>query len=225
MRPLIDYAVELEMIPFNPLGRVKRLKVPNEDGFRTWRDDEIAAFEAHWPRGSLPRLTLTLALCTGAARGDLVRLGWPNVRGSRLSYRRLKTATAVDIPILPPLVEELSQIPEKQMTFLETKDGRVLSPAALTDQFRRWVIKAGLGGKDATGHHLSLHGLRKAGARRAAEAGSDAFELMAWFGWANIQMAQHYAKAYSRARSADAMAEKLAGSKPGNVTRMRRPKE
>jgi hypothetical protein len=48
---------------------------------------------------------------------------------------------------------------------------------------------------------------------------------MAWFGWANIQMAQHYAKAYSRARSADAMAEKLAGAKPGNVTRLRRPKE
>ncbi len=220
IRGLLDYAVDLEMIPYSPARTVPKLKVPNEDGFRTWRDDEIEAYVAHWPRGSLPHLTLTLALCTGAARGDLVELGWANLSGSRLRYRRRKTSASVDIPILPALEEALAMAPPSQMTFLETKDGRVRSPAALTVRFREWVIKAGLGGKDAHGHLLSLHGLRKAGARRAAEAGADAFELMAWFGWSSIQMAQHYAKAYSRARSADAMAEKLTGAKPGNVTRM-----
>ena len=147
IRGTLDYAVDIEMIPFNPVAKVKRLKVPNPDGFRTWRDDEIAAYEAHWPRGSLPRLALTLALCTGAARSDLVRLGWGNLSDNRLRYRRAKTGAAVDIPILPPLDVELSQIPAGKMTFLETQAGTVRSPVALAGMMLRWVEAAGLGGR------------------------------------------------------------------------------
>jgi integrase len=225
VRGMLDYAVDLEMIPFNPAARVKRLRVPNPDGYRTWRDDEIEAFEAHWPRGSLPRLTLILALCTGAARGDLVRLGWQNVSGDRISYRRQKTGTRVDIPILPALAVELTQVPPGQMTFLETRAGTVRSGWALGNLMARWVAAAGLGGKDASGHLLSLHGLRKAGARRAAEAGADVWSLCAWFGWTDVKQAAHYAKMFSRARGADSMAEKLtAHEAPQKVTRLRRPK-
>lgn len=219
IRGLLDYAVDLEMIPFNPAARVAKLKVPNPDGFRTWRDDEIAAFEAHWSRGSLPRRTFTLALCTGAARGDLVRLGWANVTVDRLRYRRQKTGAEVDIPILPALAEELTQIPRPQMTFLETQDGRVRSPTALATMFIRWCEAAGLKGKDASGHLLSLHGLRKAGARRFAEAGATEFQLMAWFGWTDIKQAALYTKKFSRARAADGMAEKLVPAL-SNVTRL-----
>jgi integrase len=225
VRGMLDYAVDLEMIPFNPAARVKRLKVPNPDGYRTWRDDEIAAYQLHWPRGSLPRLVLTLALCTGAARGDLAGLGWANVHGARLRYRRAKTGAAVDIPVLPDLDEELTQVPPGRMTFLETRNGTVRSGWALGNLMARWVAEAGLGGKDASGHLLSLHGLRKAGARRFAEAGCSPYDLMAWFGWTDIKQAAHYTKAYSRARSADAAAERLARTEaPQKVTRLRRPK-
>lgn len=222
IRGMLDYALDLEMIAVNPAARVKRLAVPNPDGFRTWRDDEIDAFCAHWSRGSLPRLTLTLAICTGAARGDLVQLGWANVRAERIVYRRQKTGATVDIPILPALAEVLGQVSPKQMTFLETQAGTVRSPVALAGMMARWCAQAGLGGKDEHGHLLSLHGLRKAGARRAAEAGADVWELCAWFGWTDIKQAGHYAKAYNRARGADAMAEKLAAAEPSNVTRLRR---
>lgn len=87
---LLDYGADIEMIPFNPARGIKRLKL-REGGFRSWREDEIAAFQAHWPAGSLPRLTFTLALCTGAARGDLVRLGPRNVSEDRIVFRRQKT--------------------------------------------------------------------------------------------------------------------------------------
>jgi integrase len=222
VRGMLDYAVDLEMIPFNPAARVKRLKVPNPDGYRTWRDDEIEAFEAHWIRGSLPRLAFTLALCTGAARGDLVLLGWGNVSNGRIRYRRQKTGAWVDIPILEALSDELSQVDHEAVTFLETRNGTVRSGWALGNLMARWVAEAGLGGKDASGHLLSLHGLRKAGARRAAEAGVDVWEMSAWFGWTDIKQAAHYAKSYNRARGADAMAEKLAGTTATNVTRIRR---
>jgi integrase len=226
VRGMLDYAVDLEMIPFNPAARVKRLKVPNPDGYRTWRDDEISAYEAHWPRGSLPRLVLTLAICTGAARGDLVRLGWANVHGDRISYRRQKTAATVDIPILPPLSEALTQVARSQMTFLETRAGTVRSGWALGNLMARWVADAGLGGKDASGHLLSLHGIRKAAARQDAERGGSPYDLMAKYGWTDIKQAEVYCRQFNRARGADRLAElQLAAEKkeaPQNVTRLKK---
>jgi integrase len=228
IRGMLDYAVDLEVIPFNPAARVKRLKVPNPDGYRTWRDDEIEAFQAHWPRGSLPRLTLTLALCSGAARGDLVRLGWPNVSGARLRYRRQKTGASVDIPILPALEDELTQVSGSQMTFLETRTGTVRSGWALGNLMARWVAEAGLGGKDASGHLLSLHGIRKAAARQDAERGGSPYDLMAKYGWTDIKQAEVYCRQFNRARGADRLAELQAAAEkqkqPQKVTRLRRPK-
>jgi integrase len=134
IRGLLDYGLDLEMIPHNPAARVKALKVPNPDGFRTWREDEIAAYEHHWPRGSVPRLAFTLALYTGAARGDLVKMGWHSLRGGRIFYRRQKTGAEVSLPILAPLEEELSQVPHTHLTFLQTREGNVRSPVALAGQ-------------------------------------------------------------------------------------------
>jgi integrase len=221
IRGLVDYAVDLEMIEFNPTARVKRLRIPNPDGFRTWREDEIEAFEHYWARGSLPRLVFTLALYTGAARGDLVRLGLANVRGDRIFYRRQKTGAEVDLPVLAPLSEELSQVPPARLTFLETRDGRVRSPVSLATLFGRWCVKAGLGGKDHTGHHLSLHGLRKALGRRLADAGRSEREVMAVLGHTDSKSASVYTKKYDRTRAADAAMGALAPS-PTNVTRLRK---
>lgn len=222
IRGLLAYAVDLEMIQHSPAERLPKLKMPNPDGYRTWREDEIAAYLAHWPLGSLPHTVLTLALNTGAARSDLVGLGWQNVHGARLRYRRGKTGVDVDIPILPPLAELLATLPHGRLTFLETQGGTVRSGTALATTFGEWVAAAGLGGKDASGHHLSLHGLRKAAARRFAEAGASPYDLCAWFGWTDIKQAMHYCKMYDRARASDAAAEKLNLTAPQKVTRMAR---
>jgi hypothetical protein len=48
----------------------------------------------------------------------------------------------------------------------------------------------------------SAHGLRKAGAVRAAEAGATTQELMALFGWVNIDEAELYTRAADRKRLA-----------------------
>jgi integrase len=166
-----------------------------------------------------------LALCTGASRGDLVHLGWPSISGDRISYRRAKTRAKVDIPILPDLAAELSQIPLGKMTFLETKDGTVRSAAGLALDMRRWCDEAGIGDKDENGHRLSLHGLRKALGRRLAEAGCSPHEIMACLGQTDIASAAIYTKAYDRAQTAGGAMEKLSsGDGVTNVTRIRRPK-
>jgi site-specific recombinase XerD len=56
----------------NPVATVKGIRTKS-DGFRTWTDEEIAAFRARHEVGTKPRLALELLLCTGQRRGDAVR--------------------------------------------------------------------------------------------------------------------------------------------------------
>jgi integrase len=61
----------------------------------------------------------------------------------------------------------------------------------------------------AAGCPGSAHGLRKAGATRAAERGASERQLMAIFGWSTDKMAQHYTRTADRARLAQSAAEFL----------------
>jgi hypothetical protein len=63
--------------------------------------------------------------------------------------------------------------PIKHLTFLHTQKGTPRWAKALGGDFRSWCDAAGLP------KHCSLHGLRKGGARRLAEAGASAREIMA----------------------------------------------
>ena len=179
-----------------------------------------------------------LALCTGAARCDLVRLGPGNIRGGRLVYRRQKMrgkpAPLVDIPLLPELAAEIAALPQRP-TFLQTERGKTSRPRSeksLGGDFTRWVAEAGLltldergrivGGMDEHGLSLSLHGLRKALARRLAEAGATPQSIMAVMGHSTIAMAAHYSAAYDRGRAADMGLEKLGSATESPVVRLER---
>lgn len=218
---LFDYAVDIEMIEFSPARGIRRLKPKAPGGHRTWREDEIEAYEAHWPRGTLQRRAFTLALYTGAAAADLVRLGWINIQSDRCTYVRQKTGNKVDVPTLPALAEELALVPRSQMTFLEM-NGHPMRADYVRQFLRRAVNAAGLGAPDRHGRHLTPHGLRKALGRRLAEAGVDVHGIMAILGHESIRSAEVYTKAYDRARAADIGMEKLAGAPASNVTRMKR---
>ncbi len=222
---LLNYAVEIEMVAANVAATVKKLTVPNPDGHRTWREDEIAAYLEHHEPGTLARLVFVLALCTGAARCDLVRLGPGNIRGGRLVYRRQKMrgkpAPLVDIPVLPELAEALAILPPRA-TYLETAQGRPRSEKALGGDFAKWVAEAGLSALDAHGLTLGLHGLRKALARRLAEAGATPQSIMAVLGHSTMAMAVHYSSAYDRARSADDGLAKLGSAPDSPVVRLER---
>jgi integrase len=56
------------------------------------------------------------------------------------------------------------------MTFLTTRYGRAFTAAGFGNAFREWCNSAGLPGRSA-------HGLRKATARRLAEAGCSASQI------------------------------------------------
>lgn len=229
---LLKYGKRTGFIDVNPLSDgIEKLPPKRPGGFRTWREDEIEAFKAHHALGTLPRLVFTLALCTGAAAVDLVKLGRPNVSGDRIRYRRQKTerrkgaeeTPLVSIPILPELAEALALVPRDALTLLQTRDGRVRSEGGLNHQFRAWCDEVeGLAEPDRYDRRLTLHGLRKAVGRRLAERGASPHAIMAVLGHETIASAEVYTKAYDREKAADAGMELLAEAPQTNVTRMRR---
>jgi integrase len=228
MHVLLDYAVDLELVERNvSRDNVGRLRPKAPGGFRTWQEHEIAAFIDFHEPGTIPHRVLTLALCTGASRVDLVRLGWHSIRGDRIRYQRQKTrrdeeVVWIDLPILPSLAALLPTIPRHRMTFLETEQGRQRSDTSLTNDMGRWCLQAGLGAPDENGRGLNMHGLRKAVGRRLAEAGCSPYEVASVLGHRDIKSSQVYTKAFDRARGSTSAFEKVAETKPSNVTRLRR---
>ncbi len=62
----------------------------------------------------------------------------------------------------------------------------------------------------------SAHGLRKAGAKRAADNGASERQLMAIFGWTTGKMPTHYARAVDRERLAMDAADLLMPARKKN---------
>lgn len=214
---LMNLAIKLEWRKDNPAAAVKPYRIAGT-GFHTWGEHEISRFLEVHPSGSTAHLAMTLMLYTGAARADAVRLGWGNVRDGRLSYRRLKTEGAggelIDIPMHPELEAVLAALRKGQLTFLETAQGRSRSPNGLGNAMRAWCDTAGL-------PECSSHGLRKACARRLAEAGATANEIAAVTGHKSLAEVSRYTRQADRAGLADSAIEKLTGTdRKQNVTNL-----
>ena len=184
-------------------------------GFRTWEDADIDAYRATHARGTKARLALEILLATGAARQDAAALTRRNIRGGRIAYRRGKTGELVDLPLLPELATELEYLPPDQMMLLaHGEHGKGYTPESLGNWFRDRCTEAGL-------PQCSAHGLRKAGARRLAEARATEFEVMSFLGHRTAREASRYTAAANRVSLADSGLAKLGaktGTKVPNLT-------
>ena len=179
-------------------------------GFHTWTDDEIEIFRAKFATGTKARLALEILLGTGASRQDAAALTRANIRGDRLLYRRGKTGQEVDLPILPELATELSLIPRTQMVLLaHGHEAKSYSATPLGNWFRDRCKEAGLA-------ECTSHGLRKAGARRLAEAGATEWEVMAFLAHRTAKEASRYVAAANRSKLTTSGMAKL-GTKPEQI--------
>jgi integrase len=195
LRLLIRYAVDIGLRADDPtLGL--RVAMPKSGGFRTWSEDDIAAFEAYYPIGSKPRLALALLLHTAQRRADVVMMGRQHIRGGVFSVRQQKTGRALSIPVSPALAEVLEATPCEHLTFLVTDRGQPFEPMAFTKWFRRCCDAAGLP------KACSAHGLRKAACRRLAEVGCSANEIASISGHTSLREIERYTRAADQARLA-----------------------
>lgn len=207
---LFTFAIKkLEYKGPNPAIGADKLKI-NPLGYHTWTDEEIDRFlQKHGP-GTKARLVLLLALNTGMARQDLARAGWQHVKSGRIAYRRHKTSVAADLPILPDLAEELRKLPAGQMLFVaKNATGEPYAVASLGNWFRDRCAEAQVPG--------SLHGLRKAGATRLADAGATEMEIASYLAHINTTQVSTYTKKANRARLADSGFAKLGASNVSNL--------
>jgi integrase len=204
---MMQHAVEINLRADDPTRDVKAISV-DSDGYHSWSDDEIAEFEKQHPIGSRARLALALLLFTGQRRSDVVRMGRQHVRDGVLSVRQQKTGTELAIPVHPALADIIANTPSGHMTYLTTQFGQPFTAAGFGNWFRDQCNAAGLA-------HCSSHGLRKAAARRLAEAGCTVHEIGAVTGHASLREITRYTKAADQERLALTAMEKVKAGTSG----------
>ncbi|WP_158530139.1 site-specific integrase [Paracoccus sediminilitoris] len=107
----------------------------------------------------------------------------------------------ISIPVHPDLAAVLADL-AKNRPYLATAYGKGRSPNGLGNLMREWCNAADL-------PECTAHGLRKACARRLAEAGATAHEIMSVTGHKTLAEVQHYTKAALREGLADSAVAKL----------------
>jgi integrase len=200
MRSLFAWAIEHSHVTNDPTEGVKNVKLP-AGGFHAWTEAEIDAFETRWPIGTRERLAFAILLYTGLRRGDAAMLGRQHVKDGVIVMRAGKTGTQLTIPILPELARVIAATKTGDLTFVTTATGKPM----VKESFGNWFGEA----CDAAGVPGSAHGLRKAGAARAASNGATVAQLEAIFGWSGGRMAAHYTKSADRVRLAKEAIGKL----------------
>src|SRR5262245_45352517 len=110
VRALMQHCITAGLRTDDPTHGIRGTRIKT-DGYRTWTESDIEAFEARHPVGSRARLALALLLYTAQRRSDVVRMGRQHVRNGALSVRQQKTGRALEIPAHPVLQAILDATP------------------------------------------------------------------------------------------------------------------
>lgn len=201
---LMRFAVVRNLRSDNPAAEIKPLKVKG-DGWHTWTEQEVAAFERHWPVGSRQRLAMDLLLYTGQRSADVRQMGRQHVSAQLIRVKQQKTGADLWIPIHTRLSASLATVAGNQMLFIVNNKGTGYTAKSFGD----WIKDAC---KDAGLPHCSAHGLRKTAATRLADAGCTEAQIQAVTGHKTSFEVQRYTKARDQLRLAQAAMAAIGGS-------------
>ena len=209
LRGMFEWAVAGDLARFDPTRGVNfktSIKAAKSPGFPVWTDDDIAAYEKRWPRGTRERVAFDIYLYTGLRRGDAAKVGKQHVNDGVIAIQTEKTGMWVHIPIQPELQTTLNAGPLGDLAFIgNVANGNPLTKESLGNFFRDACRAAGI--------KKSAHGIRKAAATNAADNGATESELEAIFAWSGGQMASLYTRSANRKRLAAGAANKMARTK------------
>ena len=198
LRAMMTHAVEIGIRADDPTREVKAVRIKS-DGYHSWTEAEIAQFEARHPE----------------ARGH----GW---RWPVALYRPAPCRCRTSRPPAHPRRRDADQAAEdrrrachpgaprvagndlwrdRPSDFPGERWGRPFTVGSFSNWFRAQCDMANL-------PHCSAHGLRKAAARRLAEAGCTAHEIAAITGHASLREVARYTRAADQRRLAGAAMEK-----------------
>lgn len=207
-RFLFALAVDAGKATTDPSQAVTAPKRPRSDGHPPWTADEVDAYRARWPIGTVPRAAFELLFWVGCRIGDAVRLGPGMVgRDGVLSFHQNKTGGLAYVPwtcALPDYAASLAPDRDmmhqalaarntRHMTWLATYQGRTRSEKALGTLIRESAHAAEI--------QKSAHGLRKARAVALADAGATTHQIGAWTGHESLKEIEHYTLEANRRRA------------------------
>lgn len=201
LKILFNFAVDRKrMIEASPAARIPELKLGT---WRAWTDAECLQFETRWNQGTMQRRAYALALYTGQRRSDLVAMTRAKRVGGRILVKQQKTDVELEIPEHPLLTDELGRGVQGITHLLTTEVGGKPFDAIY---FGAWFAEAIGAAKlpDA----CVLHGLRKTAARKLADVGCTAEEIMSITGHKTQKMVALYTEDADTRRRADRAIDK-----------------
>jgi integrase len=199
LHPLFQHLTQLRIIPNVPTKGVE-LRKPKAGGFITASIAEMEAFTAMYQRGSRERLIFDLALFTGAARVDLVKLGRRNIADGLLTYTRQKTGGVAEVPVTADLLASIAHLPDIAPAFIMTEYGKPRTANGLGTFFAGACKRAGVS--------FRLHGLRKAFCTYWAEQGATTHQIAAMAGHKSLSEVEVYTREADRKRLVRMLAER-----------------
>lgn len=201
---VMNYAIDAKVCERNPFDRLKSYRLGSH---HSWTDAEIAQFERRWKIGTRERLAFALLLYTGQRGGDVCKMHRNDIADGMIRVSRQKVRKGETSEALIPIHSELAKVlagPVVGMAHLvTTAQGKALR--GMWTIFPAAVARAGLP------ENCVAHGLRKAAARRLAEAGCTPHEIAAITGHATLKEIERYTAAVSQ----EALAKKAMGRVSG----------
>ena len=204
LRILISHAIDIGWLKHNPSLGIKRPKLKR---IRSWTEDEIEIFRAHWPLGTRQRTAFELFLNSGQRRSDVVRMAWPHIVANRITVTQQKTGRKLLIPLHRDLIAALSAAQRTHVSILTTEYGKPFSVDGFGQWMRDAITAAGLPVE------CQPHGLRKAAGRRLAESGASSKMVMAVLGHRTLSEVERYTEDADQVGLALEAVSKLEGHK------------
>lgn len=187
-RALMRFAIERDMLKADPTIGVRPVK-NKTDGHHTWTEAEIATFEGKWPLGTRERLAFDLLLYTAQRSGDVRQMGRQHVLDGHVVVRQEKTGQPLEIPVHSRLAESIRAYASGQLIFIATQHGKPYTARGFGNWFTDAAKAAGLP------EGRTAHGIRKAAARRLAEAGCTSHQIAAITGHKTLKEVERYTRA------------------------------
>jgi integrase len=211
IRTLVRYAVSIKWLRHDPtLGATSY----RSKEFHTWTEKELAQFEARWPEGSRQRLAYALLLYSGQRGSDVFRMSYAHIEGDTIEVVQQKTGQEESdeklvIPMHGNLRRELALAKREHVVILTTAFGKPFTLKGFGNFVSDAIRAADLPAR------CKAHGLRKAAARRLAEAGCTAKQIQAITGHRSLEEVERYTRKADQmrlARQAVAKQENNGGS-------------
>jgi integrase len=184
-------AVEWQWVNENPVSKVRKPKEPRgRVRFLTEDERERLLAACKESRNRYMYLIVVLAISTGARRGELLSLRWPDVDLKRcmLTFQETKNGERRAVPCTGHALDLLKQHAEgrRQDTSLVFPDATGKKPLSMKDAFANSVQRAGIA-------DFRFHDLRHTFASYLAMEGASLLDIATVLGHKTLQMVQRYA--------------------------------